>query len=280
MLRGTPVLVLLFAGCAEPAVTSAFFGAAPAPPGRLAVLRAGMSFDEAKAVLPGDAKLDRNGVAVVPVRSGQAGVGAAIEFDDAKVAAIVLRVAGAGCEATLAKAWGAPQAGTTLRGEPERFWVNERARWKAVLSTDGGCQVRLGSYEPMTAEFFGDKIEPPAPLAKVQIGMSVGDAEKVAPELVNAPALLRAKADVAPAGEELPSDVHAFADDGGHGVIENVGLTMKTEQLPVITKAWGEPTKTPEGDLMWAEKGGGWRARAEVKENEKTFNLVFDRSSN
>src|SRR5262245_2096819 len=101
MLRGTPVLVLLFAGCAEPAVTSAFFGAAPAPPGRLAVLRAGMSFDEAKAVLPGDAKLDRNGVAVVPVRSGQAGVGAAIEFDDAKVAAIVLRVTGASCETTL-----------------------------------------------------------------------------------------------------------------------------------------------------------------------------------
>src|SRR5688572_2428552 len=104
MSRGNLAVVLLLTGCAEPAVTAAFFGAAPAPPGRLAVLRAGMSFDEAKAILPSDAKLDRNGVAVVPVKSGQAGVGAAIEFDQAKVAAVVLRVVGEGCEATLAKA--------------------------------------------------------------------------------------------------------------------------------------------------------------------------------
>jgi hypothetical protein len=275
------LVLLMAAGCAEPAVTAAFFGKAPAPPGRLAVVKAGMSFDEAKSILPGDAKLDHNGVAVVPVKSGQAGVGAAIEFDDAKVAAIVLRVPGGSCEATLSKAWGAPQAGTTLAGEPERYWINERDRWKAVLTNDGGCQVRLGGYEPMTAEFFGDKVEPPAPLAKVKIGMSVDDAERVAPELV-APAAddaAKLRPALSRASAEVPSDVHAFAEDGGHGVIENVGLTMKAEQLPVIKKAWGEPTKTPDGELMWAEEGGGWRARTETND-DKTFKLVFDRSSN
>src|SRR5689334_1065564 len=173
MLRASLALVVVSAGCGGEPVSAAFFGAAPAPPGKLAVLRAGMSFDAAKSVLPANAVLDRNGVATVPVASGHAKVSAAVEFDAGKVAAVDVTVPGAGCEDTLTKAWGTLSSGTTLDGRPERYWLNERDHWKATLTKEDGCQVRLAPYQAMTAEFFGPSVAPPAPLAKVKIGMSV-----------------------------------------------------------------------------------------------------------
>lgn len=282
MLRASLALVVVSAACGGEPVSAAFFGAAPAPPGKLAVLRAGMSFDDARSVLPANAVLDRNGVATVPVASGHAKIAAAVEFDAGKIAAVDLTVPGAGCEATLTRAWGAPQAGTTLDGHAERFWTNDRDHWKAVLTTDGGCQVRIAPYQAMTAEFFGTEVAPPAALAKVTIGMSVDDAAEVAPELMAQDAhaedvkLLRASAPVAAAG--VPSDVHAFADDGGHGRIEHVGLEMKPQSLSMLKQAWGEPTKTADGELMWTDKATGWRARAQVDAGDKVT-LKFDRSS-
>ncbi|MDB4964208.1 MAG: hypothetical protein JWP01_4207 [Myxococcales bacterium] len=155
-----------------------------------------------------------------------------------------------GLVAKLTKQWGKPAQNVNAANEAITSWGG--AEWRVDLS----CRqelCRLAFHRSLTAAFFGDKVGPPAALARLKLGMS---REEIA--VLAAPF---ASGNEIPAG---PEDVRLSVDvaDGRLRSIAVGGLPPQAGEL--LAAAWGQGVAV-DAKPTWFNPAAGWRARFDEK---------------
>lgn len=127
-----------------------------------------------------------------------------------------------------------------------------------VLAALAACK---GSEGGLSATYFGKTVEPPRDLAKLRPGMTLDEARKVVPKLEEGSGRHRGDWMVDSGNAELT--LVAELDDGR---IDRLVVKARTTALePILTKAWGAPTRqvdrySKEEQPVWLNPAGGWRA--------------------
>jgi hypothetical protein len=141
-----------------------------------------------------------------------------------------------------------------------------------TFATLAACKGGGGGID---AAYFGKTVEPPKGLAKLRPGMTMEEAKAAAPGLKEGKG--RDEGDwLVDSGSDDVKLVVEFDDDK----VERLVLKARTNKLePVITKAWGAPTKetdkySGEERAIWKNEAGAWKA--ELHCLERTCFLDFE----
>jgi hypothetical protein len=265
--------LLALAACGSaPAATTDFFGPTVEPPRGLAKLHPGMSVAEARSLVPGLHDPDHKSIRdELVLDSGASDVTLEVRLDGGTIASIVAIVQGHGARDLLERTWGKPRIVRDSLGQPEITWVNESAGWKVKLDClERNCLVEYLPYHVLTAAFFGAHVVPPGELAKLKIGMKVGDAKELAPGPVSVRAGIATEVD----------GVREFvAIDDKLGTVRSLYLNLPQHAEDLIAEAWGpgQPATEPVGKavLVWPDPETGWRATLREALGY-SHDLVFD----
>ena len=257
-MKSRPVLALAVAACSSaPAATYDFFGSTIEPPRGLAKIHPGMSVEQAKRLVPGLHEPAHKGIRdELVLDSGTSDVTLEVRIDAGTVASIVAIVQGHGARDLLERAWGKPDILRDSLGQPEVTWASESTGWKVRLDClERNCLVDYVPFHVLTAEFFGAHVVPPGDLAKLRIGMKLGEAKELAPGPVSVRAGMATGVD----------GVRAFvAIDDKAATVRSIYLNLPQHAEDLIAEAWGKgaPATEPVGKavLVWPDPETGWRA--------------------
>ncbi len=239
-----------------PAATNEFFGPTIEPPRGLAQIAPGMSVADAKKRVPGLREDSRGVREQLVVDSGVSDVRLEVRVDGGTVASILAIVQGQGARALLTRAWGEPQITRDSLGQPEVTWASESTGWKVKLDClERNCFLEYLPYHVLTQDFFGAHVVPPGDLARLRIGMKLGEARKLAPGVVDVRSGIATGVD----------GVRQFvAIDDKLGVVRAIYLNLPPRAEDLIAEAWGRgtPATEPVGKnvLVWPDPTTGWRA--------------------
>jgi hypothetical protein len=120
------------------------------------------------------------------------------------------------------------------------------------------CVALLGCHghpEHVDASYFGPKVVPPGPLAKLRPGMTLAEVTAIAP-----------------GAHEMPLRGYLVDDSRGakqyvviaSGIVTETYVALEGDDAKsVLTAAWGAPTPDPDDgdDPVWRSTETGWRAR-------------------
>lgn len=128
------------------------------------------------------------------------------------------------------------------------------------------CAAACETARPLAPDFFGPAIEPPRGLAKIQPGISVAEARRRLPQLVEDHRGVRDQLvlDSGVKGVGLEVRIEAgtvssiFATLQGHGARE------------LLTQSWGQPQITRDSlgqpETTWASESTGWKVKLDCLE--------------
>lgn len=259
MRYASPIACVVLAGAAcskAPAATNEFFGPAIEPPRGLAQITPGMSVAEAKRRVPA-LREERRGVRdQLVLDSGVSDVRLEVRVDGGTVASLLAIVQGQRARELLTRAWGEPQIARDSLGQPEVVWASEATGWKVKLDClERNCFLEYLPYHVLTQDFFGAHVVPPGDLGKLRIGMTVAEARKLAPGVVDVRSGIATGVD----------GVRQFvAIDDKLGVVRAIYLNLPPRAEDLIAEAWGRgtPATEPVGKvvLVWPDPTTGWRA--------------------
>ncbi|HEX7702816.1 MAG TPA: hypothetical protein VF403_18880 [Kofleriaceae bacterium] len=251
------VAALALVACrSAPAATTDFFGPTVEPPRGLMWIQPGMSAGEAKRLVPGLHEPDHKGIRdELILDSGVGDVTLTVRLDAGTVASIVAIVQGHGARDLLSKAWGPPQITRDSLGQPEVTWASEATGWKVKLDClERNCLVEYSPYHVLTSDFFGSHVIPPGELAKLRIGMKLGEARSLAPNIIASRTGIPTSVD----------GVREFvAIDDKLGGVRSIYLNLPPHAEDLIDEAWSEGWKANELGhvvLVWPDPTTGWRA--------------------
>jgi hypothetical protein len=252
-----PVVLLALAACSSaPAATTEFFGPTVEPPRGLMWIQPGVSAEEAMRLVPGLHQPDRKGVRdELILDSNVSDVQLTVRLDGGTVSGIVAIVQGHGARDLLTRAWGPPQIAHDSLGQPEVTWASESTGWKVKLDClERNCLVEYSPYHVLTSDFFGSHVIPPGDLAKLRIGMKLGEARSLAPNIIASRTGIPTSVD----------GVREFvAIDDKLGSVRSIYLNLPPHAEDLIDEAWSEGWRANELGhtvLVWPDPTTGWRA--------------------
>ena len=260
-------LLAALAACTLPAATTEFFG--PLVDRRVGSQESiGMSVAEAKVSFPRCARIRRRARNLVPIASATSSSRSA---EAGTVAGIIAIVQGQNARELLTRAWGKPNISRDSLGQPEVTWASESTGWKVELDClERNCHIEYEPYHALTAEFFGAHVVPPGMLAKLELGMKVGDARKIAPGPIDV------RSGVATGVDGVRQFI---AIDDKKGVVRAIYLNVPAHAREVIEAAWGKGSAAtePVGKtvLVWPDPTTGWRATLRPALG-MSYDLAFD----
>jgi hypothetical protein len=251
------VVLLALAACSSaPAATVEFFGPTVEPPRGLMWIQPGVSAEEAMRLVPGLHQPERKGVRdELILDSNVSDVQLTVRLDGGTVSGIVAIVQGHDARNLLTRAWGPPQIAHDSLGQPEVTWASESTGWKVKLDClERNCLVEYSPYHVLTSDFFGSHVIPPGELAKLRIGMKLGEARSLAPNIIASRAGIPTSVD----------GVREFvAIDDKLGGVRSIYLNLPPHAEDLIDEAWSEGWKANELGhvvLVWPDPTTGWRA--------------------
>lgn len=113
----------------------------------------------------------------------------------------------------------------------------------------------------VSAGYFGKTVEPPRGLAKLRPGMTIEEVRAATPDLKEGTGIHEGDWFVPSGSSDVQLEVE-FDDDR----VQELLVKAKTTKLePMLTEAWGAPTKevdpySKEETAVWLDQAGGWRA--------------------
>lgn len=251
------VALLALAACSSaPAATIEFFGPTVEPPRGLMWIQPGVSAEEAMRLVPGLHQPERKGVRdELILDSNVSDVQLTVRLDGGTVSGIVAIVQGHSARDLLTRAWGPPQIAHDSLGQPEVTWASESTGWKVKLDClERNCLVEYSPYHVLTSDFFGSHVIPPGELAKLRIGMKLGEARSLAPNIIASRTGIPTSVD----------GVREFvAIDDKLGSVRSIYLNLPPHAEDLIDEAWSEGWKANELGhvvLVWPDPTTGWRA--------------------
>lgn len=251
------VALLALAACSSaPAATTEFFGPTVEPPRGLMWIQPGVSAEEAMRLVPGLHQPGRKGVRdELILDSNVSDVQLTVRLDGGTVSGIVAIVQGHGARDLLTRAWGPPQIAHDSLGQPEVTWASESTGWKVKLDClERNCLVEYSPYHVLTSDFFGNHVIPPGELAKLRIGMKLGEARSLAPNIIASRTGIPTSVD----------GVREFvAIDDKLGSVRSIYLNLPPHAEDLIDEAWSEGWRANELGhtvLVWPDPTTGWRA--------------------
>ena len=251
------VALLALAACSSaPAATIEFFGPTVEPPRGLMWIQPGVSAEEAMRLVPGLHPPERKGVREeLILDSNVSDVQLTVRLDGGTVSGIVAIVQGHSARDLLTRAWGPPQIAHDSLGQPEVTWASESTGWKVKLDClERNCLVEYSPYHVLTSDFFGSHVIPPGELAKLRIGMKLGEARSLAPNIIASRTGIPTSVD----------GVREFvAVDDKLGSVRSIYLNLPPHAEDLIDEAWSEGWKANELGhvvLVWPDPTTGWRA--------------------
>ncbi len=264
--------VVALAACTPaPAATTDFFGPTIEPPRGLAKVQPGMSVSEALQRVPA-LREDRSGVRdKLTLDSGVRDVRLEVRVEAGLVASVVAVIQGPNARSLMTSAWGEPQIARDSLGQPEVTWASEVTGWRVKLDClERNCLVEYQPYHALTAAYFGAHVVPPGDLAKLRVGMPVGDARKLAAGVVDMRAGIATGVD----------GVRQFvAIDDKTATVRALYLNLPAHGQPVIAAAWGEGYAATEPVRkrvrIWPDPTTGWRATLRPALGS-SYDLAFD----
>lgn len=252
-----PVAMLALAACSSaPAATTEFFGPTVEPPRGLMWIQPGVSAQEAMRLVPGLHQPERKGVRdELILDSNVSNVQLTVRLDGGTVSGIVAIVQGHGARDLLTRAWGPPQIAHDSLGQPEVTWASESTGWKVKLDClERNCLVEYSPYHVLTSDFFGSHVIPPGELAKLRIGMKLGEARSLAPNIIASRTGIPTSVD----------GVREFvAIDDKLGTVRSIYLNLPPHAEDLIDEAWSEGWRANELGhtvLVWPDPTTSWRA--------------------
>ena len=251
------VVLLALAACSSaPAATTEFFGPTVEPPRGLMWIQPGVSAEEAMRLVPGLHPPEHKGVREeLILDSNVSDVQLTVRLDGGTVSGIVAIVQGHGARDLLTRAWGPPQIAHDSLGQPEVTWASESTGWKVKLDClERNCLVEYSPYHVLTSDFFGSHVIPPGELGKLRIGMKLGEARSLAPNIIASRTGIPTSVD----------GVREFvAIDDKLGSVRSIYLNLPPHAEDLIDEAWSEGWKANELGhtvLVWPDPTTGWRA--------------------
>jgi hypothetical protein len=217
-------------------------------------IRVGMTFDEAKTALGAfevDASYKDAANRKRLIKDAGRGAKYYVLLAGDVVSRIGIEAREKGLVATLTKQWGKPAQNVNAANEAITSWGG--VAWRVDLS----CRqelCRLAFHRALTAGFFGDKVGPPAALARVKLGMTREEIRVLAAPFAGGNEI--------PAG---PEDVRLSVDLGSDGRLRSIaigGLPPQAGEL--LTAAWGKGVDV-DAKPTWFNPAAGWRARFDEK---------------
>ena len=118
-----------------------------------------------------------------------------------------------------------------------------------------------GGDSGVSAGYFGKTVEPPRDLGKLRPGMKRDEVKKLVPGMKEGSGIHEGDWFVESGLSDVQLEVE-FDDD----VVQELLVKAKTTKLePMLTEAWGAPTKevdrySKEEQAVWLNQAGGWRA--------------------
>jgi hypothetical protein len=133
-----------------------------------------------------------------------------------------------------------------------------------TVATLAACKGGGGGID---AAYFGNTVEPPKGLAKIRPGMTLEEAKTAAPSLKEGKGRDEGDWLVASGNDDIRLQVGFDGDR-----VDRVVVKAKTKDLePVLTKAWGAPTRetakySEEEHAVWKNEAGAWKATLDCLE--------------
>ena len=226
------------------------FGKAIAPPGELAKIKAGMTQDDVKKVLPSAKPCERHsGSPCLEISSGFGDVRYLIGFySDLKTVADIRIASRGGAPQRIAKkAWG---PGVADKYFPDQLhWRDEATGFDATIDDR---DITFKPFTPLTAAFFGSKPGRVGDWQKVEFGMTQAEVTKLAPDL----------------GHTLPGATGADAVSvspsfNSDDKVEKMQVRFPAANKDMVAKAWGPGLVIGAADdqaTYWFDEAGGIRA--------------------
>jgi len=141
-----------------------------------------------------------------------------------------------------------------------------------TLVTLAACKGGGGGID---AAYFGKTVEPPKGLAKIRPGMTLDEAKAAAPSLKEGKGRDEGDWLVDSGNDDIRLQIGFDGDR-----VDRIVVKAKTKDLePMLTKAWGAPTKekqkySEEEHSVWKNEAGEWKARLDCL--ERTCFLDFE----
>ena len=220
------------------------FGKKPVPPGDLAKVKAGMTQDEVKKLLPAAKKTpNHSGSPSLTIPSGYANVDYRIGFysDKDEVADVSVHVP-KDLGKQLEKAWGPPSES----GPMGTRWVNEDDGYEVRANEMGRkTWVDFRPFTPLTSEFFGKEPAPLGVLSKVKLGMTYEEIAAVAPGFEKAGAPRGNGSYIAhdPGVKDVSIEIDYDQDNKAEGFV----IKLPERGPDLVVKAWGARPGTTRG---------------------------------
>lgn len=126
-----------------------------------------------------------------------------------------------------------------------------------AIATLAAC----GGDSGVSAGYFGKTVEPPRGLGKLRPGMTREEVKKLTPDLKEGKGIHEGDWFLDSGSSDVQLEVE-FDDDR----VQELLVKAKTTKLePMLTEAWGAPTKevdkySKEETATWLNQAGGWRA--------------------
>jgi len=125
-----------------------------------------------------------------------------------------------------------------------------------------------------TTDFFGPQVEPPHGLAKIQPGMSVGEAKRLVPGLRDDQKAVRDQLVL----ESGVSDVKLEVRVDSNTVSSIVAIVSGHEARDMLTRVWGQPQITRDSlgqpEVTWASETTGWKVKLDCLERNCVVEYV------
>ncbi|HPH64281.1 MAG TPA: hypothetical protein PLF40_00980 [Kofleriaceae bacterium] len=226
------------------------FGKAIAPPGELAKIKAGMTQEDVKKLLPSAKPCERHsGSPCLEISSGFSDVRYMIGFysDLKTVASIRISSRGGAPQRIAKKAWGPGVADKYV--PDEMHWRDETTGFDATIDKR---DITFKPFSPLTVAFFGSKPGRVGDWQKVDFGMTQAEVTKLAPDLGRP----------APGGTG-PDGVSVSPSFNGDDKVERMQLRFPAANKDLVAKAWGPGQVIGAGDdqaTYWFDEAGGIRA--------------------
>ena len=145
---------------------------------------------------------------------------------------------------------------------------------RAALALFAATAAACGSSRPLNPDFFGQAIEPPCGLAKIQPGISVAEARRRLPALKEDHKGVRDQLVLDSGVSDVTLEVRIdsgtvasiFAVVQGHGARE------------LLTRSWGEPQIARDSlgqpETTWASESTGWKVKLDCLERNCFIEFV------
>jgi hypothetical protein len=131
-----------------------------------------------------------------------------------------------------------------------------------------------GSAPAANKEYWGDRIEPPRGLEKIQPGMSVAEAKKLIPALKDDHTGVREHLLLDSGVSDVKLEVRV-----DNGIVASIVAIVQGPQVrDVLTGRWGQPTITKDSlgqpETTWASESTGWKAKLDCLERNCLVEFV------